>query len=173
MAKLATNLRQTCDTRVVLGIDPGTSVTGYGLVRQEGNRYIALDYGAIRPPRNRRLSERRAIIFEEVGHLLEEHKPDALSLETQFVQKNIRSAMKLSVVGGIITLAATLRDIPVYEYAPSKAKIAISGRGLASKDQVREMCARLLSLGEPPPSDAADALALAICHFHAFDPQEV
>ncbi|MGE3954100.1 MAG: crossover junction endodeoxyribonuclease RuvC [Parachlamydiales bacterium] len=153
----------------ILGVDPGM-VTGFGVVTAD---FKAVDYGTIRPPQKKRLSERRRIIFEGIGHLIETYRPDAIAIETQFVNKNIRSAFGVHATAGVITLAATLRDIPVYEYAPSKAKIAVTGKGLASKEQMQAMVARLLSLPEYPPSDAADALALAICHLHAFNPQEV
>ena len=153
--------------QIIMGVDPGTSVTGYGIVKLDGSTYSTIDYGCIRPPRTLSLSGKRRVIFESMGHLLEQYMPHSLSVESQYIHKNAKSAMKLNVVGGIITLAATLRDIPVYEYAPSKAKAAVSGTGSASKEQVQEMVKRLLNLPQPPPKDAADALALAICHLHA------
>lgn len=153
---------------LIIGVDPGTVVTGYGIIRVEGNRYVAVDYGCIRPPAKENLTARYLVIYNALCELLDKHKPGALAVETQYVQKNVQSAIKLGMARGIIVLAAALRGIPVFEYAPSKAKLAVVGRGSASKEQVRGMIQRLLNLSEPPhPDDAADALALAICHSQA------
>lgn len=150
---------------IIIGIDPGSVITGYGLIRLEGNAYVAVDYGCIRPPYGAKLTDRYLIIFHSVCELLDRHKPEALAVETQYIHKNVQSAIKLGMARGIILLAATLRGIPVFEYAPAKAKLAVVGTGRASKQQVKSMVQRLLRLREPPePDDAADALALAICH---------
>jgi crossover junction endodeoxyribonuclease RuvC len=153
---------------IIIGIDPGTAVTGYGIIEQTADRCVLIDYGCIRPPRERKLSERRQIIFEGLAHLLDIHQPTAMSVETQFMQHNIQSAMKLGMIRGIAILAASLRSIPVFEYAPTRAKKAVAGRGQASKQQIQGMIKLLLNLQEiPEPEDAADALALAICHLHS------
>ena len=151
----------------MLGIDPGNAVTGFGIVIQRPSGLSVLDYGCIRPPRNLSSSQRRQIIFDALCHLMETHQPEAVVVETQFVQKNIQSAITLGMVRGITLLAATQRNIPTFEYAPAKAKRAVTGRGRASKHQVREMVRHLLTLAASPPEDAADALALAICHLNA------
>ncbi len=152
--------------QTILGIDPGTAITGYGLISIDERRaFRAVDYGSIRPPVSYALSERYRIIFESVDKLLSQHKPDAMAVETQYIQKNPQSAMKLGMARGVIVLAATLQGIPTFEYAPSTAQKAVVGRGNASKAQVLGMVQRLLALASPPsPQDAADALALAICH---------
>jgi crossover junction endodeoxyribonuclease RuvC len=151
---------------IVLGIDPGTIVTGYGLVKSRLHTgQELLDYGCIRPPAKAKISKRYHIIFDAVEELIRKHKPDALSVETQYVDKNVQSAMKLGMARGVIILAATRNEVPVFEYAPSKAKKAVVGTGRASKEQVQGMIQLLLNLSSPPePHDAADALAMAICH---------
>lgn len=150
---------------VLIGIDPGTLVTGYGIVEVHNGKYRALDYGCIRPPANLKLSDRYLIIFEGLNTLIKKHAPDVLIVETQFVQKNVQSAIKLGMARGIAILAAKQNQMPVFEYAPAKAKRAVVGNGRASKQQVQKMVQWLLNLAEPPhPEDATDALALAICH---------
>lgn len=150
---------------LILGIDPGTRITGYGLIRVEGQKLEAIDYGCIRPPVNASSSKRYFIIFEAIEELLKIHKPDAVSVESQFMHRNAMSAMKLGMARAMALLAAERAGIPLFEYAPKKAKKAVVGRGGASKQQVQRMMQALLNLEEPPtPEDAADALALALCH---------
>lgn len=153
-------------TRLILGIDPGTRVTGYGLVRvDERRRFSVVDYGCIRPPAAESLTIRYRIIYRAVEELIVKYNPEAVAVETQYIHKNSQSGIKLGMARGVVLLAASLREIPVFEYAPSRAKKAVVGVGSASKQQVRGMVQRLLSLSRlPEPEDAADALALAICH---------
>jgi crossover junction endodeoxyribonuclease RuvC len=151
----------------ILGVDPGTRMTGYGIIRVKGHHYLPIDYGCIRPPAHYKLSDRYLVICEGVEQLIDQHQPDVLVVETQYVSRNIQSAMKLGMARGVVMLAAKKRGIPVYEYAPTQAKLAVVGTGRASKYQVQGMVQRLLNLSSPPtPEDAADALALAICHAH-------
>jgi len=153
---------------IVLGIDPGTRITGYGLVCKKESSLLPIDYGCIRPPANLPLAERYRILFESLETLMDKHRPDALSVESQFVLHNAQSVLKLGMAKGMAILAAARRSVPVFEYPPSKAKLAISGTGRASKWQVQKMIQSLLGLTLPPePEDAADALALAICHIQA------
>lgn len=153
---------------IIIGIDPGTIVTGYGIISLEGSTYDVIDYGCIRPPSKLKLTDRYLIIFESLEELLEKYAPDVLVVETQFVQKNIQSAIKLGMARGVVILAAKRRGLQVFEYSPTRAKQAVVGSGRASKYQVQIMVQRLLGLDSPPePEDAADALALAICHAHA------
>ena len=150
---------------IILGIDPGTCVTGYGVVLHSHTKQIALGYGCIKPPKKSSPPEKYRVIFESIETLIETHRPDVLSVETQFVYKNVQSAMKLGMARGMALLAAARKNIPIYEYAPKKAKIAITGYGSASKTQMQKMIQLLLNLPEfPQPEDAADALALALCH---------
>lgn len=154
--------------RKILGIDPGTRVTGFGIISECNGSFNPLDFGCIRPPAKLPIAERYLIIFNAVEHLLETHSPDAVAVESQFVYKNVQSAMKIGMARGTVLLAAARRKIPIYEYAPTKAKLAVVGNGSASKEQVQRMIQLLLKLPHPPePEDAADALALALCHAHA------
>lgn len=152
-------------SRTILGVDPGTRITGYGLISVRENHYAPLDYGCIRPPPDYKLSERYLVIFDGIEALIERHQPCALVVETQYVHKNVQSALKLGMARGVVMVAAKRRGLPVFEYAPSEAKRSVVGNGRASKAQVQAMVQRLLKLSSlPHPEDAADALALAICH---------
>lgn len=152
---------------LILGVDPGTKVTGYGIIRLRQRRCEVVDFGCIRPPVIAKPSEKYKIIFQGLNTLLDRHAISALSVETQYVHKNVQSGIKLGMARGVIVLAASLRDIPIFEYAPSRAKKAVVGHGNASKVQVQGMVQRLLSLSTlPTPEDAADALSLALCHAH-------
>ncbi|HRD55848.1 MAG TPA: crossover junction endodeoxyribonuclease RuvC [Parachlamydiaceae bacterium] len=150
---------------LILGIDPGTLVTGYGLVSAKDHHFSAIDYGCIRPSLKDKLTDRYLYIYNGIKELLEKYQPDALVVETQFVNKNPQSAIKLGMARGIIILAAKKRGISVFEYAPTKIKLAVAGKGKASKFEVQRMVQLLLKLSAlPEPEDAADALAAAICH---------
>lgn len=150
---------------IILGIDPGTRITGYGVIETDLRTHSPLDFGCIRPPTTLSLHERYAVIHEGIEHLLEAYPIEAVSVETQFVSRNAQSAIKLGMAHGVAILAATKRKIPVHEYAPKKAKLAVVGTGSATKQQVQRMMQTLLNLQEiPQPEDAADALALAIAH---------
>lgn len=148
----------------ILGIDPGTRITGYGVIDRNQK---PLDFGCIRPPPKLLLADRYKILFESVETLIEKHAPSAIAVESQFVLKNAQSAIKLGMAKGMVYLAAARKSIPVYEFAPKQAKLAVVGHGGASKFQVQKMIQALLRLPNPPePEDAADALALAICCSH-------
>ncbi len=152
---------------VILGIDPGTCITGYGVILYSAHSQQALDFGCIKPPVKELLSRRYLIIFNGLSQLMDKYKPHAVSIETQFVSKNPQSALKLGMAKGMAILAATQRNIPIYEYPPKRAKQAVVGHGSASKEQVQKMMQLLFKLPLPPsPEDAADALALALCHGH-------
>ncbi|MBI4513303.1 MAG: crossover junction endodeoxyribonuclease RuvC [Gemmatimonadetes bacterium] len=154
---------------IVLGLDPGVTVTGYGLV-QGGDRRPPrlLECGAIRPRGGAPLAKRLLEIYEGVNLVLDRARPDALCVEGVFLHRNVRSTVVLGHARAVAILAAALRGIPVVEYAPSEVKDALTGRGGARKAQVAFMVQRLLRLSTPPtPADAADALAIALCHLHA------
>lgn len=149
---------------IILGIDPGTRITGYGIISSQNQ---PIDFGCIRPPPNLPLQDRYRILFDGIEALIERHKPTAIAVESQFVLKNAQSAIKLGMAKGMALLAASRKNIPVYEFAPKKAKLSIVGKGQASKQQVQRMIQSLLHLPKlPEPEDAADALALAICCSH-------
>lgn len=150
----------------ILGIDPGTAATGYGVVLRKGDGAVSLvECGVIRTDASRPLPFRLRDIFEGVDELLERHAPDVVAVEDVFYGRNVRTTLVLGHARGAILLAATLRDIEVAEYTAPEVKNAVVGRGRAAKDQVQFMVQRLLRLKEPPrPSDAADGIAVALCH---------
>lgn len=150
---------------IILGIDPGTRITGYGVIRCQNSFLEPVDFGCIRPPPSLNNADRYLTLFNGLEKLLDLYHPEAVSVETQFVYKNVQSAMKLGMARGVVLIAAARRGIPIFEYAPKKAKLAVVGNGSASKEQVQRMVQLLLQLPIlPEPEDAADALALAICH---------
>ena len=151
------------DARRVLGIDPGTRVTGYGVLGagRRGVRYVAS--GCIRTGGGE-MPQRLGELFDGVRVLIDTHRPTELAIETAFVSRNAGSALKLGQARGVVIAAAVAAGLPVAEYAPRRVKLAVVGTGRASKEQVQHMVARMLSLGSEPPSDAADALAIGICH---------
>ena len=159
------------DAMRVFGIDCGTEVTGFGVVDSgEGPRDEPLQFramGAIRLAKTQPLPERLDQVFRELTAELERWRPDAVAIEEVFYSVNAKSALKLGQVRGVALLAAARQHIPLAEYAPLKIKSSVVGYGLAKKEQVQFMVARLLDLAElPQPADAADALAIAICHIH-------
>jgi crossover junction endodeoxyribonuclease RuvC len=156
------------EDRIILGIDPGTRSTGYGVIKVGHRRTEPIDFGCIRPPLHLDPPQKYLVLFNAIEQLIEKYNPEAVAVESQFVYKNVQSAMKLGMARGVAILAASRRQIPVFEYAPKKAKLAVVGNGSASKEQVQKMIQLLLCLPHlPQPEDAADALALAICHAHA------
>lgn len=155
----------------VFGIDCGTEITGFGVVESsDGARepgLAAKALGAIRLAKARPLPERLDQVYRELTAELERWRPDTVAIEEVFYSVNAKSALKLGQVRGVALLAAARLQIPVAEYAPLKIKSSVVGYGLAQKEQVQFMVARLLGMREPPqPADAADALAIAICHIH-------
>ena len=153
----------------VFGIDCGTEITGYGIVEcveaARGPQLISLGAGGIRLPKKEPLAQRLALVYAELATLLEAHRPDVVAIEEVFYSVNAKSALKLGQVRGVALLAAAMANLPIAEYAPLKIKLTVTGYGLAQKEQVQFMVARLLNLAETPePADAADALAIAICH---------
>ncbi len=149
---------------IILGIDPGTRITGYGIIRVEGNRFRHVDNGCIIPPTKNPMEERLGYIFAEVEKLVRQHDIEILSLEKAFFAKNAASALKLGQCRGAIMVVAHRAEIPLFEYSPNEVKQAVTGSGRAQKDQMQKMIKMLLGLPEPPQADAADALAVALCH---------
>lgn len=153
---------------IILGIDPGSNCTGFALLKDR----TPLEYGCITPPKNVSLPKKYLEIFEAVNYLIGKHKPHVMAIETQFVHKNSQSAIKLGMARGACLIAAAKNDIEVFEYAPKKIKLAATGTGNASKHQVGHMLQMMLGLNQPiVPHDAADALAIALCHSHAINTQ--
>jgi crossover junction endodeoxyribonuclease RuvC len=151
--------------QVVMGIDPGAANLGFGIVRVEGSRMVALDGGVIEtspePPMERRLQ----CIHLELAKLIAWHEPAALAIEEIYFGKNVHSAMAVGRASGVAMLAAAQRGVRCFAYTPQAIKMAVCGSGSAGKKQVQRMVGTLLGLPEPPtPDHAADALAVAICH---------
>jgi len=151
---------------LVLGIDPGTAVTGFGVVARGGDGAVSLvECGVIRTSAGHPLAQRIKEIYQEVGVLLDRHRPFAVSVENVFQGKNVHSALTLGHARGAILLAAALRDLVIAEYAPREIKNAVVGTGNATKDQVAFMVKQQLKLKDAPtPADAADGVAAALCH---------
>jgi len=154
------------DEIVVLGVDPGTAATGYGVVaRRDRGRVRLIECGVIRTSSGAPMVRRIREIHDEVSELLARHRPAVVAVEEVFQGRNVQSALKLGQARGVILLAASLRDVPVAEYAPRQIKKAVVGHGNATKDQVGFMVQRQLRLSAPPrPDDAADGVAVALCH---------
>jgi crossover junction endodeoxyribonuclease RuvC len=150
----------------ILGIDPGTQVCGYAVIDTDGPDARAVDYGVVKS-RRRELAARLADINRGLATVIERHRPDIAVLEGAFFGKNVRSALKIGEGRGAALVAAAAAGIEVVEYAPAEVKKAVVGSGRAHKSQVQQMVRIILNLPEvPEPEDAADALAIAICHFH-------
>lgn len=152
----------------VIGIDPGTLATGYGVVEEKAGRLVAIKSGSIRTSPEDPLPKRLRIIHETLSKLIHSLQPDAVGVEKTFVAKNSQSALKLGQAHGIALLAAEQSDLPVCEFNPTEIKQAVAGHGGARKEQVAMMVSRLLGLEHAPESHhAADALAVAICYHHS------
>jgi len=154
---------------LALGIDPGTATTGYGLVRLEPDGSLsAVKYGVITTPKNTPSAERLVILYEQLQDLLREHKPETSAVEKLFFQRNVTTAITVGQARGVILLSLAQADLEVFEYTPNEIKQAVAGYGSAGKRQMQEMVRVLLELESiPKPDDAADALAVAICHLHS------
>ncbi|HEY5675014.1 MAG TPA: crossover junction endodeoxyribonuclease RuvC [Malonomonas sp.] len=151
----------------ILGIDPGSKATGYGFIEQQGNRLIHLDNGAIFTRSQDPLALRLQIIYRELTRLIEHYRPDAVAVEQVFMAKNPASALKLGHARGVALLAGINAELAVAEYSALQVKSAVVGYGRAGKNQVQQMTRTLLNLPEIAQEDAADALAVAICHAHS------
>ncbi len=152
----------------VLGIDPGTVTSGYGIVAEEDHKLFHVASGGISPSAKQPLPKRLKKIYEELEKVIGKYRPHIIVVEDIFVSKNIKAALKLGHARGVAILAAMNAGLPVYEYAPLEVKQSVVGNGKADKKQVQLMVKTLLELPKAPhPADAADALAAAICHIHS------
>lgn len=154
--------------KIILGIDPGTTVMGYGLILTEGKKYKILQYGVIHLKKYETHELKLKKIFERISGIIEEFTPDSVALEAPFYGANVQSMLKLGRAQGVAMAAALSREIPITEYSPKKVKQSVTGNGNASKEQVAAMLQTLLGITELPKLlDATDALAVALCHhFH-------
>jgi crossover junction endodeoxyribonuclease RuvC len=151
----------------VLGIDPGSETLGWGVVEGSGNKYSLVEFGTVRSKPRQAFSKRLAGIYAEVATVIDRLEPDAFAIEEAFYSINVNVAMKLGQVRGVMLLLAEQRGLAIAEYAPRLIKKTVVGYGNAEKLQVGEMVRLLLNLkAAPTPHDAADALAIAVCHFH-------
>ena len=150
---------------LILGIDPGYAIIGWGVIRYERGRYIPVDFGAITTEAGLPFNRRLEMIYDQLNELLDTHHPDAVSVEKLYFQTNAKTAIDVAQARGVIMLALQQHGVPVYEYTPLQVKSAVTGFGQAQKPQVMEMVKRLLRLrAVPKPDDTADALTIAICH---------
>jgi len=151
----------------VLGIDPGSDTTGWGVIEGDGRHYRLLEYGAIRSSQRKKFPTRLLQISNGIEEIIARHRPDACAIEDGFLAANVKVTMKLGQVRGVAMLVAERAKLETYQYSPRLVKQTVVGYGNAEKHQVQEMVRVLLSLkSAPEPQDAADALAVAICHFH-------
>jgi len=154
---------------IIMGIDPGFAITGYGIVKYEGNKFSVLDYGAITTEASMQLPERLLYLYDRLQELIGAYKPEVVSVEELFFNKNIKTALTVGHGRGVAVLAAAKAGIGVYEYTPLQVKQSVVGYGRADKAQIQQMVKVILSLPAiPKPDDVADALAVAICHGHSY-----
>lgn len=153
---------------LIIGIDPGFAITGYGVVKYEGNKFSAVDYGAITTDSKTELPKRLLHLYESLDILIDKYKPSAISIEELFFNKNIKTALTVGHGRGVAVLAAAKSGVEVFEYTPLQVKQSVVGYGRAEKSQVQQMIKIILNLPEiPKPDDVADALAVAVCHAHS------
>ncbi len=149
----------------ILGIDPGVAIVGFGVIESERGTQKMVQYGAVTTPAGLPLATRLVQIRQDILQLIEQFQPDEIAIEELFFSKNITTGIAVAHARGVILCAAEERQVPIYEYTPMQVKQAVVGYGLAEKQQVMDMTRRLLKLrAVPRPDDAADALAIAICH---------
>ncbi|HZK00090.1 MAG TPA: crossover junction endodeoxyribonuclease RuvC [Tissierellaceae bacterium] len=150
---------------IILGIDPGIAIVGYAVIECLGNSHKAIEYGCIRTDSNLDFPDRLKIVYDEITNLIDTYKPEDMAIEELFFNKNVKTAIKVGHARGVEILAAANKGLGVYEYTPLQIKQGVVGYGRAEKHQVQEMVKMFLNLKEiPRPDDAADALAVALCH---------
>lgn len=156
--------------KIILGIDPGTNILGYGLIGINGKQMTLISTGVVRMSKLENHQLKLKKIFESITHLIEEYYPDEVAVEAPFFGKNVQSMLKLGRAQGVSMAASLYKNIPIFEYSPKKIKMSITGNGNASKEQVAGMLKSLLGISEIPNQlDATDGLAAAVCHFFQKD----
>lgn len=154
---------------IVLGIDPGTATTGFGVIRYEKGELTPIDVGVLLTQPDESMPNRFRSIYDDINTLLDRYKPDTVATERLFFHSNVTNAITVGGAVGVIMLAFAQRNLPWSEYTPMQVKVAVAGYGGADKKQIQAQVTRLLRLTETPkPDDAADALAVAICHAHSY-----
>ena len=152
----------------ILGIDPGFAIVGWGVIEYSGSRFRVIAYGSIQTPAKTRMEERLATIYRELSEIIDKFRPDEIAVEELFFNTNITTGIKVAEARGVILLCAELIGVEIFEYTPLQVKQSIVGYGRAEKNQVITMVQMFLNIKEKiSPDDAADALAIAICHAHA------
>lgn len=150
---------------IIMGIDPGFAITGFGVVEYKGNKFSVLDYGAITTDASMKMSQRLLILHNRLEEIIYKHKPDAIAIEELFFNKNIKTALTVGHGRGVAVLAAAQSGVEIFEYTPLQVKQSVVGYGRAEKAQIQQMVKAILNLSAiPKPDDVADALAVAICH---------
>lgn len=150
---------------IILGIDPGYAIVGYGVIEANAGKYRPISYGAILTEAGEDFNRRLCVIYDDLSEIIRRYRPQAVSIEKLFYHTNQKTVIGVAEARGVTLLAIEQNSIPIYEYTPLQVKTAVTGYGRAEKKQIMEMTRRLLGLSElPKPDDAADALALAICH---------
>lgn len=157
----------------ILGIDPGSRVTGYGVIEKQDNYLRHVIHGEVKPRKDSLLSDVLISIYQQLSALIEQATPDAIAIENIFYGKNVRSLIKQAQVRGVVIFAGASQNIPIFEYSPLEVKQAVVGYGRAEKRQVQVMVKAILKLSVLPPADAADALAVAICHANFWKEQPI
>ena len=157
----------------ILGIDPGSHITGYGIIEKEGNHLRHVLHGEIKSKKDSQLSAMLISIYQQLSEVITQTAPQAIALENIFYGKNVRSLIKQAQVRGVVIFSCADKDIPVFEYSPLEVKKAVVGYGRAEKRQVQIMVKAILKLTALPPADAADALATAICHANFLKEQSI
>ncbi len=153
---------------IIMGIDPGIATIGYGVIDYTAGRFSVIDYGAVTTKAGMKLSDRLRNIFEDINILIERFHPDAFAVEELFFNTNITTGISVAHGRGVIVLAASVQNVPIFEYTPLQVKQSVAGYGRADKAQVQRMVKSLLGLSAvPKPDDTADALAIAICHAYS------
>ncbi len=153
---------------IILGIDPGYAIVGFGVIKYEANRFSVIDYGAITTSAGMPFVERLDIIYKELNELFKKYKPEAMAIEKLFYNTNAKTVIDVAQARGVTVLAAYQNNAEIFEYTPLQVKQSVVGYGRAEKKQVQEMIRVILNLEKvPKPDDTADALAMAICHAHS------
>ena len=150
---------------IILGVDPGTIVMGYGVIESGDDEATLVECGVLNCSARSPMGERLSFLYKELDKIILRHQPEAVAVEQPFVAKNVKSALAIGKAQAVAILAAANRGIPSYEYTPTQVKQRVADYGASSKEQVQEMVRLQLGLAEVPPSDAADALAVALCHW--------
>ena len=152
----------------ILGIDPGIAIVGFGVVEYSNNKFEVVEYGAVTSLANIPMPQRLKLVYDDMSYIVDKYKPDEMAIEELFFNTNSKTVIYVSQARGVLILSAANKGVPVYEYTPLQVKQAVVGYGRAEKKQVQLMVKSILNMREiPKPDDAADALAIAVCHAHS------